>query len=47
MTDNERGELFKKAAEALHHEAGEALRDRMLAEFHKITSPIIIPDHHP
>lgn len=37
---------FKKAAEALHHEAGEALRDRMLAEFHKITSPIITREEY-
>lgn len=37
---------FKKAAEALHHEAGEALRDRMLAEFHKITSPAITREEY-
>lgn len=37
---------FRKAAEALHHEAGEALRDRMLAEFHKITSPVITREEY-
>lgn len=37
---------FKKAAEALHHEAGAALRDRMLAEFHKITSPVITREEY-